>query len=227
MLLSPPLHLATELLARLVDTVAPRRCAGCDAPSPHILCEVCVEVALALPVPPSRAAAYGVCRAALPLAPPARGAIHAAKYRGCRHAMHVLGAVAAERLAPGLLASGPPEAVVAVPLGAVRRRRRGYNQAEVAAAALCAACRLPPPRPGLRRVRETPAQVGLGEGARQRNLGAAFRWEGAPLGGGTVWLVDDVVTTGATLAAAARALQQGGAGRIEAVAMASCALRRG
>jgi predicted amidophosphoribosyltransferase len=42
-----------------------------------------------------------------------------------------------------------------------------------------------------------------------------------------VWLVDDVVTTGATLAAAARALQQGGAGRIEAVAMASCARRRG
>jgi predicted amidophosphoribosyltransferase len=211
-----------ENLARLVDTVAPRRCAGCDARSPEILCEVCVEIALALPLPPPRPARYGVCRAALPWQPPARGAIHAAKYRGCRRAIHVLAAVAAERLAPALLGGGAPEAVVPVPLGARRRRLRGYNQAEVAAAALCAACRLPPPRTGLRRVRETPPQVGLGVDARQRNLGAAFGWEGVPLGGGTVWLVDDVVTTGATLAAAACALQQAGAGRIEAVAVAAC-----
>jgi predicted amidophosphoribosyltransferase len=211
-----------EGLARLIDTVAPRRCAGCGTRSPEILCEVCVEVALALPLPPPRPAWYGVCRAALPLAPPARGAIHAAKYHGCRRAIHVLAAVAAEKLAPGLLAGGAPEAVVPVPLGARRRRLRGYNQAEVAAAALCAACRLPPPRTALRRVRETPPQVGLGVDARQRNLGAAFGWEGVPLGGGTVWLVDDVVTTGATLAAAAYALQQAGAGRIEAVAVAAC-----
>jgi ComF family protein len=221
------LLLAADGLARLIDTVAPRQCAGCRAPSPHILCEVCVEVALALPLPPPRAAAYGVCRAALPLVPPARGAIHAAKYRGCRRAIHVLAAVAAERLAPALLAGGRPEAVVPVPLGDRRRRLRGFNQAEVAAAALCAACRLAAPLPGLRRVRETPPQVGLGGGERRRNLGAAFRWEPAPLRGGTVWLVDDVVTTGATLLAAAAALQQAGAGRIEAVAVASSALRGG
>ncbi|TMD04866.1 MAG: ComF family protein [Chloroflexi bacterium] len=217
----------SEGLARLADTVAPRRCTGCDEPSAHVLCEVCVELALALPVPPPRPAAYGACRAALPLAAPARGAIHAAKYRGCRRAIHVLAALAAERLTPELLAAGPPEAVVPVPLGVRRRRLRGFNQAEVAAAALCAACRLPPPRTGLRRVRETPAQVGLGEGQRLRNLSAAFRWEDGRLGGGTVWLVDDVVTTGATFAAAAYALQQAGAGRIEAVAMASCARRGG
>ena len=218
--------LVSELLSRLVDTVAPRRCAGCDAPASDVLCELCVEIALALPPPPPRPTAYGACRAALPLASPARGAIHAAKYRGCRRAVHVLAAVAAERLAHGLLAGGPPEAVVAVPLGARRRRLRGFNQAEVAAAALCDACRLAPPAPGLRRARETPAQVGLGVEARRRNLCDAFRWEGRPLAGGTVWVVDDVVTTGATLAAAARALQQAGAGRIEAVAIAS-SVRRG
>ena len=213
----------SEALARLVDTVAPRRCAGCDEAGPHVLCEVCVELALALPLPPPRPAAYGVCRAALPLAPPARGAIHAAKYGGRRPAIRVLATLAAERLAPDLLAAGPPEAVVAVPLGARRRRLRGFNQAEVAAAGLCLALRLPPPRAGLRRVRETPAQVGLGEAERLDNLAAAFRWEGGRLGGGTMWLVDDVVTTGATFAAAAYALQQAGGGRIEAVAMASCA----
>jgi predicted amidophosphoribosyltransferase len=217
----------SEGLARVVDVVAPRHCAGCGMASPDVLCEVCVEVALALPVPPPRVTSYGVCRAALPLATPARGAIHAAKYRGCRSAIHTLGAVAAERLAPQLRAAGRPEAVVAVPLGGRRRRLRGFNQAEVAAAALCAAYGLPPPRPGLRRIRETPAQVGLGEGERRRNLASAFRWEGTPLAGGTVWLVDDVVTTGATLMAAAHALQQAGGGRIEAVAMASCTRRGG
>jgi predicted amidophosphoribosyltransferase len=218
---------AAEGVARLVDTVAPRRCAGCGIASPDVLCEVCVEVALALPVPAPRVTAYGVCRAALPLAPPARGAIHAAKYRGCRPAIRTLAVVGAERLAPQLLAGGPPEAVVAVPLGRRRRRLRGFNQAEVAAAALCAAYGLAPPRPGLRRVRETPAQVGLGEGERLGNLAGAFRWAGTPLTGGTVWVVDDVVTTGATLMAAACALQQAGGGRIEAVAMASCARRGG
>ncbi len=217
-----PLHTAASLLSRLVDTVAPRRCAGCGGRSAEIICEVCVEVALALPPPPPRPTPYGVCRAALPWRPPARGAVHAAKYRGCGRAMHVLAAVAAEKLAPALLGGPAPEAVVAVPLGARRRRLRGYNQAEVAAAALCAACRLPPPCRGLRRVRETPPQVGLGVDERRRNLGAAFGWEGARLGGGTVWLIDDVVTTGSTLAAAAYALQQAGAGRIEAVAVASC-----
>lgn len=217
---------ASDLLARLLDAVAPRRCAGCGERSPHALCEVCVEVAEAMPLPPPRPVPYGCCHAALPLAPPARGAIHAAKYRGCRGALHILAAVAAERLAPRLLGAGPPEAVVAVPLSRRRQRARGYNQAEVAATAICAACRLPPPRRGLRRVRETPPQVGLDAAARHRNLEAAFRWEGAPLRGGTVWLVDDVVTTGATLAAAAAALQQAGAERIEAVAVAA-ADRRG
>lgn len=220
-------HPVLDVLSRLADNLAPRRCSGCGGRSPEILCEVCVEIALALPVPPPRPAGYGVCRAALPWQPPARGAVHAAKYRGCRRAMHVLAAVAAERLAPALLGGGAPEAVVAVPLGARRRRHRGYNQAEVAAAALCAACRLPPPRGGLLRVRETPPQVGLGVDGRRRNLGAAFGWEGPRLGSGTVWLIDDVVTTGATLAAAADALQQAGAGRIEAVAVAACDRRGG
>jgi len=131
--------------------------------------------------------------------------------------MHLLGSVAAERVLPGLLAGGPPEVIVPVPLSGRRRRERGYNQAEVAAAALARLVGMAPVLRGLVRVRETPPQVGRGAAARRSNLEGAFAWLGSPLVG-TVWLVDDVLTTGATLGAAAQALQQGGAARIEAVA---------
>ncbi|HEX3606001.1 MAG TPA: phosphoribosyltransferase family protein [Candidatus Dormibacteraeota bacterium] len=186
-----------------------------------------MEIAEALPLPPPRPTPYGICHAALPLAPPARGAIHAAKYRGCRRAMRLIATVAAERLYPALRQAPAPDVVVAVPLGHRRRRLRGFNQAEVAASAICAVCELPPPCAGLRRVRDTRAQVGLTKSDRVNNLGSAFVWEGVPIRGATVWVVDDVLTTGATLEAAARALQQAGVSRIEAVAVASCARRGG
>ena len=206
-----------DLANRLADSVAPRRCAGCDAPGQDILCPVCVERLDALPLPPPRAEPYGASRAALPHAPPARGIVWRAKYRGCARAMHLLGSVAAERVLPGLLAFGPPAAIVPVPLPRRRHRERGYNQAQVAARALGALVPGAQVLGGLVRVRETPPQVGQGARARRSNLEGAFAWRGWPLSG-TVWLVDDVLTTGATLAAAARALQQGGAIRIEAVA---------
>jgi ComF family protein len=176
-----------------------------------------VERLVDLPLPPARGQPYGAVRAAFTYGGPVRQAVWRGKYRGDRRALSALAAVGAERLGPALLATGIPSAIVAVPLGARRRRVRGYNQAEVVARQLARLVPSVPLLAGLSRVRETPPQVGRGAEQRRRNLAGAFAWTGPALGG-TVWLVDDVVTTGATFAAAAAALQRAGAVRIEAVA---------
>jgi ComF family protein len=110
-----------------------------------------------------------------------------------------------------------PGVVVPVPLGRRRRRDRGYNQAEALAREIAAATGR---RwlDGLRRVRETNAQVGRGGEARRQALEGAFAWRGpAPV---EILLVDDVVTTGATLLECAQAARAAGVKRVHALAAA-------
>ena len=73
---------------------------------------------------------------------------------------------------------------------------------------------------GLRRIRETPPQIARDEGLRRLNVAGSFAWHGSPLDGARLWLVDDVLTTGATLEAAGSALVAAGAGRIDAIVVA-------
>lgn len=111
-----------------------------------------------------------------------------------------------------------PGILLPIPLGAGRARRRGYNQAERLARALADLTGMDL-QPGLlRRVRESPSQTVLAPEARRANIAGAFVAE--PMSGARVVLVDDVFTTGATLAEAARAVAEAGAGRIEAVTFA-------
>ncbi|HXA28380.1 MAG TPA: ComF family protein [Candidatus Angelobacter sp.] len=214
------------MAAAVLEALAPRRCAGCGLPAAGDVCEACVELSLTLAPPPSRALAFGACHAALPFEPPVRSIVHHAKYRGRRGAAAVLGALVVERLWPALTRGpshqAPPGVVVVpVPLGPRRRRARGYNQAALLAAALARQAGAPVAAPGhALRLRDTAPQVGRRGEERRANVSGAFAWRGPPLHAATVWLVDDVVTTGATLAALATALQQAGASRIEGVAAA-------
>jgi predicted amidophosphoribosyltransferase len=120
-----------------------------------------------------------------------------------------LAAVLVERAPP------PPAAVVTwAPTSVPRRHRRGFDQAELLARALARRWGLP--AQALLRRRAGPAQAGRTAAARLEHPGFSTP-VGAPP---AVLVVDDVVTTGATLTAAARALRQAGAQRVEAVAVA-------
>jgi ComF family protein len=112
-----------------------------------------------------------------------------------------------------------PELVLAVPLHAARRRERGYDQAAELARALARELAVPWVDGVLERVRATAPQSASGAAARRRNLTGAFRLvEPAWVHGREVLMVDDVLTTGATLHEAMRVLRRGGARTRGAVA---------
>ena len=137
--------------------------------------------------------------------------MHALKYDG----WSALGGAMARRMA-GL--RFPPDvereraALVPVPLAPARERERGYNQSECIAAGLGPLWNLPVRTDLLARTRATATQTRLTPGERQRNVANAFRSlaDRGSLRGLHLILVDDVVTTAATLNACAAALHDGG-----------------
>jgi ComF family protein len=108
--------------------------------------------------------------------------------------------------------------LIPVPLGTRRQRQRGYNQSERIAAALGARVGIPVRTDLLQRIRETATQTALTPEERHANVVGAFR--AGVVENMELVLVDDVFTTGATLAAAGAALAAVGAARVEAVTFA-------
>jgi ComF family protein len=132
------------------------------------------------------------------------------------HADFAAGRVLAQCMAAHCAALPRPDALVPVPLHRARLRQRGYDQALELAAPLARALELPLLARGLRRCKATRAQSRLDARARQRNLRQAFAVDPAQPWPGHVALVDDVMTTGATLNAAALALRRAGVQRVDA-----------
>ncbi len=149
--------------------------------------------------------------------------MHALKYGGLPRVADDL-AAAMRELRPHTDGS---TALIPIPLARQRLRTRGYNQSEVLARALARQWRIPV-LPGLLvRTRETPTQTALTPETRLANVAGAFsprHGRGVSLPTGTLVLVDDVFTTGATLAEAARALAQAGARTIHGVTFARAAI---
>jgi ComF family protein len=199
-----------------IARIGPPYCLRCGAPmltleppgAPPASCSPC-----ALAAPP-----WDYARAAARYAGPVREALHAFKFGGKRTLAGPLG----DLLVGQCPLPAVPEAVVPVPLAPARERERGFNQAALIAERLARALRAPL-RPGwLVRVRPTAPQSDLGANERRLNVRGAFL--AAPAAAGRhVVVVDDVMTTGATVAECARALRAAGAQRIGVLTVARVA----
>jgi ComF family protein len=146
-----------------------------------------------------------------------REALHAFKFEGRRALAGPLADLLVEQCAGGL--PGPVDALVPVPLGRARERERGFNQAALLAARLAPALRVPVRAPWLARVRPTAPQSDLRGRERRANVKDAFRAHAA-VAGCRVVVVDDILTTGATVGECARALRARGAGAVGVLAVA-------
>jgi len=157
--------------------------------------------------------------------------VHALKYGGLPRIADDLAAAMAGIRPP----SGGPSAFVPIPLAPKRLRERGYNQSEMLARALARQWRIPVLVDLLVRTRETPTQTTLTPETRLANVAGAFDVRRAAfdvLHGNaardtphvTFVLVDDVFTTGATLAEAATALEKAGARKIHGITFARAAI---
>jgi ComF family protein len=188
-------------------------CAECDADLPRLAGPLCPRCALASPAgqlcgrclahPP----AYDATIAALAYEFPADVLVQALKFRGELALAPVLGALLAARLPRG----ARPDFVLPVPLSAARLRTRGFNHALEIARAAAPGARLAPRL--AERSRDTAPQFELPLAERAKNVRGAFRCAQA-LEGAEVALVDDVMTTGATLEELATTLKRAGATRV-------------
>jgi ComF family protein len=197
-----------RLRVAVLDAIAPVRCGACGD-SGQALCEGCATAIDATPQPLLPGA-----RAAFAYEDEVRQVLHHGKFRDGRAALRALAWLGAARLSP------PQNAVVvAVPLAGRRLAERGYNQAGVVAAAFAGFHRLPV-ADLLARTRETPPQSTLDRPARQASVAGAFTAT-SDATATRVWLIDDVLTTGATSKAATGALLQAGAASVEIAVLAA------
>lgn len=198
-----------RLLTLALDLVFPPRCAGCGRVDVR-WCERCQReldavqlTALVVPHPPLESAAATGTHAGI-----LQQAVWALKFDNGQFLAAPLG----DRLASRLQTlNWPVDLIVPVPLHPTRQAERGYNQSQLLAERLAARTGLPCMPDAVRRLRQTSSQVGLNHSQRQVNMAGAFAAQSERVMGHVVLLLDDVYTTGSTLAACAEAALAAGA----------------
>ena len=164
--------------------------------------------------------AYTAARAAVIFSGPVQELIHRFKYGHKVHLCRPLGLLTARQLAV-FAAEAAADLVMPVPLHKKRLRWRGYNLALLLAGSLAKQWRLPLVRQNLRRVRWTEPQINLAAGERELNVRGAFAVSNRDaVAGKRIILVDDVFTTGSTVAECARTLKRAGAEAVFIVTVA-------
>lgn len=198
-----------------VDFIRPPLCDRLGLPMPFDTGGVMISAAAAADPPP-----YGRARAVAQYAGVMRTLVHDLKFRDRHDARRLFGRWLAESGAE-LIADA--EVVVPVPLGRWRLLGRRFNQAAILAQEVARLGGLGFEPTALVRTRATETQVGLTRMERRRNVSGAFAVvpaRKAALAGRKVLLIDDVVTTGATVAACTRALRRAGAIDVDVLALA-------
>ena len=209
-----------------LELLFPSRCLGCERGGTY-LCDACIE-----DLPRAGTPRCSLCWSPQPsgklcpecyAAPPPFDGLRSAfiyrgvprtlvcglKYRGMTSLAQPMASLMAEVALDFDLEA---DIVVPVPLSGLRHRTRGYNQASELAKHLGRELDLPMRPRALERSRHTPPQARTADAMeRRRNVQGAFRSEDPAVDGNRILLVDDVTTTGATLAACSEALQRAGA----------------
>lgn len=229
----------------LLDLLYPPRCPACEhpIPDPRFLCDSCTAT---LPPPPEALCLRCGADARIPMNgcghclnnPLALNALYCGyryqgvlaelirgfKFRDRSHWNTLLANLLWARLGDSLRWE-QPTMVIPVPLHPWRLIQRRYNQAALLAGPLAKTIGTPLVTNGVRRIRMTPAQSRLDRAARMHNLRDAFVAKPTVVAGQAILLVDDVLTTGATLAAVAAALKAAGARRVVAACLAHTPLQ--
>jgi len=218
-----------------LDAFFPARCVSCgqQAPHGHAWCRAChaalprIEKACARcaePLPASSPTS-ALCGACLRHPPPFDATIAACRYtfpldqllQDFKYGHRLALAAPLAQLLVDALASAvfqePPTHVIAMPLTAARQIERGFNQARELAQPVAAALKLPLLIDALLRPKDAPKQATLPWRERRKNVRDAFACR-RDLSGCRVLLIDDVMTTGATVAAAAKVLRAAGAAKV-------------
>jgi ComF family protein len=219
-LVYPPACIACDALVEPNQRV----CAACEVfvlDTPEVRCRHCSEPGFfesgrcprCTRSPPPFELAYAPFEHAGAIA----RAIHRYKYEDRSDLSRPIGAWLADVAAPRVQPRS--EVIVPIPLHAARFRERGYDQTVLLAVELGERWRLPVRDDWLKRERATQRQVRLDESAREQNVSGAFRVE-RDLTGCDVMLIDDVYTTGATAAEAARTLRSAGAQQVRVLTVA-------
>ncbi len=165
--------------------------------------------------------AIDLCIAALSYEFPVDRLITGLKYRRQLPCARVLGELLTIRLLEETTRPGYrlPDVIVPVPLHPRRLLQRGFNQSAEVARWVAAELRLPLDFRLIRRTRDTPGQAGLSRAARLQNMHKAFSLA-APVAGTRIALLDDVITTSATVTALAQLCKRGGAREVQVWAAA-------